>query len=195
MKYSSAFIALALALGLAGTATAEIKEKSGYVGASLGYAGYDKGGFDGYGKDKDGVSYGIFGGYRFNKYFALEGRYTYLGKYDLVAPGINGEKTEATYSIVSANAVGLLPLGDSNWELMGQAGIGNGRYKFSGGESANGRDVAYTLGVGVRWHIVPAFTVQLAADAYKFHVNDDGLPESKFSTEFGVIQLAGQWNF
>jgi len=195
MKISSVLIALAVALSLSSTANAEIKEKSGYVGASIGYAGMDKGGFDGYGKDKNSTSYGIYGGYRFNKYFALEGRYTSLGQYDLVEPGINGAKTEAEYSAITANAIGLFPLGGSNWELMGQIGLGNGRYKFSGGENANGRDVVYTIGVGARWHIKPAFTVQLGLDGYKFHVNDDGLPEAKFSTNVGVVQLAGQWNF
>jgi len=181
-------------VALTGVANADIKEKGGYVGASIGYAGYDKGGFEGYYKDKDSGSFGIYGGYKFNRYFALEGRLLNLGKYKVQEPG-EGPTSDISYSIISGHLVGLLPLGESNWELMAQAGLGSGRYKVTGEESANGRDTAYSLGVGVRWTPTPAFTMQLSADGYTFRVREDSLPEETFKTNIGVIQFAGQWNF
>jgi len=192
MKLAGIFIALTLAL--TGVANAEIKEKGGYIGGSLGYGGYKDGNFDGYAKDRDAVYYGIYGGYKFMKYFALEGRITNMGEYDLQEPG-DGPESKIRYDALTINGVGILPLGSSNWELMGQLGIGNGRYKVTGEEYADGNETIYSIGAGVRWTPTPGFTTQFSLDGYKIRLREGTLPEESFSTKLGEARLAFQWNF
>lgn len=114
-------------------------------------------------KKETDVGYKIFAGYRFVRYFAVEGGYTDLGKFhvqrDVVLPASGTVREELKINGWHLDAVGILPLGTS-FSLFGKVGgIYNqvkGSFTTSGavaiapGESANqthtGVNLKYGLG-------------------------------------------------
>ncbi|MDG1462937.1 MAG: porin family protein [Gammaproteobacteria bacterium] len=192
MRFTTTIVALFLALSA--TANAEVKAEGAYVGASVGVAKYSASGeIDGLGTDgKEGVA-GLFGGYKFMRHLAIEGRYVDLGKNTLKDDGAG--VGNADFSVVTLNIVGLLPLGDSNWELMGQVGAGYGYYTFEfydDGQLLKGNQITPSIGIGARWTPTPKITLQISADRYKFSAKEDG---GKISNKFGVAQFGAQYNF
>ncbi len=115
-KSNSSATIVALLLVLSATANAEIKEKGAYVGASLGAVSYNQNGDDLGDIETDGkeAAYGLYGGYKFMRHFALEGRYTNLGDHKLKSG--DTEVGSSDFSVISLNLIGLLPLGDSDWD-------------------------------------------------------------------------------
>lgn len=103
------------------------KDRGWYVGFSLGFA-------DDKGLDDDGVGLKIFGGYRFNRYVALEGATVSLGddlgSLDVVKDGLSVQAV-ATWPV--REKLGLFAkLGFFDWEER----VGSGEFEcssFSGG--------------------------------------------------------------
>lgn len=184
--------ALAALLAIAGTAQADIKDNGWYIGGSLGSTSSsikikEEGEEDIKLDDDTDVLYGIYGGYKFMRHFALEGRLLALGKYKEKESGLSSET-----GVITINAVGLIPLGSSNWELMGQVGIGysSNELKFEGEKE---KEPLGTIGVGVRWTPAPAFTLQLAADYYSpKDAKEDGVT---LESSITALALSGQFNF
>ena len=116
-----------VAMLTAGIASAvEVKEKGAYIGGAIGVTEVDQDSLDaverlGANVDKKDTGVQLWGGYKFLKWFAVEGRYSYLGEYTASNPGA-GVKEDA--AALTANAVFILPLGGSGWELYGQVGLG-----------------------------------------------------------------------
>lgn len=88
-----------------------------YLGGKIGAASTDDRWID-----DDDTSFGVYGGYRFNPYFALEGEYTDFGnlEVDLSELEINNARAEPrTWGL---RAVGFVPI-TPNLELLGSIGL------------------------------------------------------------------------
>ncbi len=145
---------------------------SGLLGGGFATATFDE-------DDRDN-GFKVFGGYQFNKNFALEGGYFDLGKFGFDAPTVPLGMLHGGMQLrgVNLDAVGLLPLSEK-FSLFGRVGLtyAQSRNTFSGTgattvTNANPSRLAmnYKLGVGVQY----AFTesIQLRAEAERYRVND-----------------------
>jgi len=78
--------------------------------------------------DDHATAWGLFAGYQFNPYFAVEGGYVNLGKFDysstVSAPAADTVSGHLGVQGVDAAAVGLLPFGQrQEWAVYGKAGL------------------------------------------------------------------------
>jgi len=181
--------AISLLLALSGLAQAQTKDSGFYIGASLGTTKssikIDGEKLD---DDKDKL-YGIYGGYKFTPNFALEGRLLSLGKY-------KDDDVSSETGAITINAVGLIPLGAGNWELMGQIGLGYSSNEIkTGSDKDKEKEGLGTIGVGVRWTPAPAFTLQLAADYYGIQDATATSEDVKVKNSVTALALSGQFNF
>ncbi len=124
--------------------SAAIAAADGYVGASIGSAGVDdpQGGVD----DSD-TGFKLFGGYRFNENWAVEGFYADFGEPEGTPFGIP-VSTEITG--FGAQIVGAFPVSDQV-ELFGKFGFISWEEDFTvggfGTSSDDGEDLTYGIGV------------------------------------------------
>jgi OOP family OmpA-OmpF porin len=109
----------------------------------------------------------VFGGYQFNRNFAVEVGYTDLGKGSASQTGVGSASLEASgFEIL---AVGIAPL-NPQWSLYGKLGIFSSEVdlKVSPGlgtnESESGTDLTYGFGVG--WNITKNFTLRAEYQVY-----------------------------
>lgn len=107
----------AIALGLALPATAGAVDRGFYLGGKIGAASYEDRWID-----ESDTSFGVYGGYRFNPYFSLEGVYTDFGNVrgSLTPPELGVGSVEPRSFGVAA--VGYLPVGPQ-LSLIGSAGL------------------------------------------------------------------------
>lgn len=129
--------------------------------------------------DKSGTAFGINGGYRLNRNFAVEAAWERLGSFDYSSSAgtdtING-KLEA--DALSLAGVGFYPL-SSAWSLYGKAGLAMTDAKLSansgtgatpvGGASHTGTGLL--VGAGVTYDFNPGFFAKAGWDHYA-HVGD-----------------------
>jgi OOP family OmpA-OmpF porin len=101
--------------------------------------------------DHKDTGFKVFGGYRFNQNFALEGGYADLGEATFSIPGLASGSAEA--STIFLNAVGMIPL-NPQFSLFGKAGLHMWDAKESGqvfgtpfSISDDGVDLTFGLGV------------------------------------------------
>lgn len=194
------------AMFTAGIASAaEVKEKGAYVGGAIGVTELDDDnltGFviGGFSVDKKDTGYQLWGGYKFLKWFSVEGRYSYLGEYTATAPGTVAIVKEDAAAL-TANAVFILPLGGSSWELYGQVGLGVLSYDISylgasAPPSEDGTETVGSAGVGVRWTPAPPVTISLGFDAWSAEIDRTAKffpADDDFSV--GMTRLGVQYNF
>ncbi|MBS7457447.1 porin family protein [Coralloluteibacterium stylophorae] len=107
----------ALALALALPVAAQAAERGFYAGGKVGAASYD----DDF-LDEDDTSFGVYGGFQFNPYFALEGSYTNFGDIEgsLTPPDLGTGSVEPRSFGVAA--IGMLPIGNQ-FSLLASAGL------------------------------------------------------------------------
>jgi len=179
---------LALAGLLATPAHAVQPKESGfYVGGVVGGSTFDD---DGAGDDLDldleafSPVFGAFGGYRFSKYLATEGRFTYLGD------GADDATFKST--ALTANVVGILPLGNGSFELFGQLGIGgvfvndNIDDKVPGADSVDD-EIIYTTGLGIRFWGNEKAALSLQYDFYTFEADAGGSED--YDVSYSLVTL------
>ena len=173
-----------------------LKEKGGYIGLAYGASQFeDDGAFDG-DVDDDGRAWQIYGGYRFFKYLAVEGRYTNFGEFK---SDLGFDEVKEKYSTFTAHALGIYPFGQSGVDIYGQLGVGFVLYEFSGqifGIDVDVNDTAgtFSYGAGLRY-TPPGFqrlTVQLAYDAYLFQAEG---PYRNYDQSLSMAKLGVQFNF
>lgn len=129
--------------------------------------------------DRD-TGYKIFGGYQFNRNFALEGGYFNLGKFGYAASTTPAGTLSGNSRIKGLNLdlVGLLPI-TGKLSAFGRAGVAYAdvRDSFSGTGATSmtttnphKRDANYKLGMGLQY----AFTDALAmrAEVERYRIND-----------------------
>jgi hypothetical protein len=166
---------------------AEPPSRGFYVGGGVGSATFDDDGlFAGLRFDDTDTTYGVFAGYKFMKYLAVEARYSDLGGYS-VSDGVIQESLDATG--YSAHVVGIVPLGTGGWELFGQLGIGN--VKLDSNCCGSDSTSTGSAGIGVRYYPTPHLGLSFAIDAYAWEENVNGNRDVGIST----TQLLVQYQF
>ncbi|MCW8844980.1 MAG: porin family protein [Gammaproteobacteria bacterium] len=135
----------------------ESKASGGYIGGGLGMSKFnDDGAFDGFSYDDTDTGGMIFGGYKFGKHFALEGRYTDYGSFSLMGAGFD-------VSALSVHAVGSIPFGTSGWELFGQLGFGQVSLDVVGDSTD---ESAFAAGIGIRYSFSERLSVAAQSDLF-----------------------------
>jgi len=176
-----------LLLVTAGAAAAEPQARGFYVGGMAGVTTFDDDGvFSGLGFDDSGTGYGIFGGYKFFKYLAVEARLSSLGSYE-VGSGALSEDLDAT--AISAHVVGIIPFGTSGWELFGQLGVGSLNINTN---CCDDHNTVASGGIGVRFYPNPHLGISVQTDAYVFEADDFG---STRDIGVGATQLGVHYLF
>lgn len=149
--------------------------------------------------DSSATTLTAFGGYRFNRYLAVQGNVVDLGSYE----GDNSVLRSVDLFAISATANGILPLGDSGFELYGRAGIAILEYtqtfEFAGWErenSSSGDALMGALGMAYRMPWFERLTLHAEFAKYYFETTqaytDD---EDTESHRLGVFEIAAQFNF
>ena len=129
--------------------------------------------------DRD-TGYKIFGGYQFNKNFALEGGYFDLGKFGYTATTLPAGTLNGNIKLKGLNldAVGILPITDK-FSAFGRVGVNYAQAKdsFTGtgavsvlNPNPSKNDTNYKYGLGLQY----AFTESLAvrAEAERYRIDD-----------------------
>ena len=122
----------------------------------------------------------LYGGYQFNKHFALEGGYFNLGKFAYSATTVPAGTLNGDIKLqgVSLDAVGLLPVTDK-FSAIGRLGVtyAQARDDFTGTGSVgvlnahpSKRDTNYKFGFGLQYAFTDAFAMRIEAERYR--IND-----------------------
>jgi OOP family OmpA-OmpF porin len=129
--------------------------------------------------EQQDTAYKIFGGYQFNRNFAVEAGYFNLGKFTYRSASPTGT-LNGTYEVEGLNLdlVGTMPLSE-RFSAFGRIGAqyANTHDSFSGTGSltpTNGnpskRDTNLKVGVGLQYDISPS--MQVRAEAERYRIND-----------------------
>jgi hypothetical protein len=164
-----------LTLAILGATTvqgAQPSERGFYTGGVAGFTGSDDDGLgDRYGVDLGDTSagFGLFGGYKLMKYLSVEGRFTYLGN--------GGQGVTLKPTALTANLVGILPLGSRGLELFGQVGVGgvfiNENLEDRGAPGLDDETVA-TVGAGIRAYATEKVALTAQYDLYGWQSKVEG---------------------
>jgi OOP family OmpA-OmpF porin len=131
------------------------------------------------GNEQQDTAYKIFGGYQFNRNFALEAGYFNLGKFTYRATA-GADTLNGTYDVegINLDLVGTMPLGE-RFSAFGRFGIQHAltRDGFNGtgtlapaNNSPSKRENNLKVGVGLQYDISP--TMQLRGEAERYRIND-----------------------
>lgn len=129
--------------------------------------------------DRDNA-YKLFGGYQFNRNFALEGGYFDLGKFGFKATTVPAGTLTGTIRVQGLNldAVGILPFTEK-FSAFGRVGATYAETKdtFSGtgavgvtNPNPTKSDTNYKYGVGLQYDVTQALALRLEAERYR--IND-----------------------
>lgn len=134
--------------------------------------------------DDHATTWGLFGGYQFNPYFALEGGYVNLGKFDysstVSSPAADTVSGHFGVQGIDAAAVGLLPFGEQ-WAAYGKAGLLYAKSTLdassSGAVMAGDADhwsASPLLGAGINYDLTRKVALRAEYDRY-FRVGDSSV--------------------
>jgi OOP family OmpA-OmpF porin len=129
--------------------------------------------------DRD-TGFKIFGGYQFNRNFALEGGYFDLGKFGFMANTVPAGTLSGSMRLrgVNLDLVGMLPI-TGKFSAFGRVGMNyaEARDSFTGTGFVNvltpspgKRDTNLKYGLGVQYNFTPALGMRLEGERYR--VND-----------------------
>jgi OmpA-OmpF porin, OOP family len=130
--------------------------------------------------DNRDIGYKLYGGYRFNRNFALEGGYFNLGKFAFTATTVPPGTLTGNIRLQGLNldAVGILPITE-RFSAFGRAGLNfaQARDSFAGTGIVNvtnpnpsKRDTNYKLGLGLQYDFTDSLGMRLEAERYR--IND-----------------------
>lgn len=134
----------------------------------------------------NGGLFSLLGGYQFNKNFATELQYAYLGKaeYNTLAP----TATVKTHSF-GLNGVGILPVSDA-FGLYGKFGLAFNTSSVSNMPAGAGVDgkthFGTTVGLGVQYNVVPSFGLRAGWDRYDAALKATGASDNYFKSTWSV---------
>ncbi|MEO5702489.1 MAG: OmpA family protein [Gammaproteobacteria bacterium] len=128
-------------------------------------------------EDERSTGYKLFGGYQFNKYFALEGGYFNLGDFGFTATTVPAGTLQGNIEIQGLNldAVGILPISEK-FSAFGRVGLNyaDSDVSFAGTGSVivldpnpSKRDMNYKFGVGLQYAITESLTMRAEAERYR----------------------------
>ena len=182
-----------IALTVIGSRIATAQDSGWYGGANVGQShatiddGRIRGGLQASGfatsslnNGERDLGYKIFGGYQFNRYFALEAGYFDLGKFSFHATTVPAGNLDGSLKLKGGNldAVGLLPI-TGNFSVFGRVGAtyANTSDSFSGSGAVRALDPGpskrgfnYKLGVGLQYQITQALAMRGEVERYR--IND-----------------------
>jgi OOP family OmpA-OmpF porin len=128
--------------------------------------------------DSKGVGYKVFGGWRINKYFAVEGGYFDLGKFGFKATTVPAGTFNGDIKVrgVNLDLVGFVPIGEK-FSLFGRVGAdyaeakdhftGTGLVTVTGNPNPSKRAANYKFGVGVQYDFSTALSLRAEAERYR----------------------------
>jgi OOP family OmpA-OmpF porin len=203
-----------IAFATIASALAQASEPGWYIGGNLGqsratfdseeiFGALSGQGFTGtsYSEDERDAGYKLFGGYQFNRYFALEGGYFDLGEFDFNAhttpPGTLDGSLELNG--INFDAVGILPFTEK-FSAFGRIGVNYAKAKASidGTGAVSTLDpnsseygTNYKLGVGIEYAFTRSVAMRVEAERYRI---DDSL-DAKGDVDLfsvGVLYRFGQ---
>lgn len=127
-------------------------------------------------EDRD-TGYKLFGGYQFNKNFALEGGYFDLGEFGYTATTVPTGTLNGNLKLkgVNLDAVGILPI-TARFAAFGRVGVNYAEAKnsVSGTGSVNvpnpnpsKRDTNYKFGLGLQYALTESLAMRAEAERYR----------------------------
>lgn len=138
-----------------------------------------------YSDDEQDLGYKLFGGYQFNKNFALEGGYFNLGKFNYSLSTPNGS-LDGNIKVMGLNldAVGILPITE-DFSAFAKIGANYAQAKDSfnstgtismSDDSPQKNDLNYKFGAGLQYAVSDALALRLEAERYRINdaVGNDG---------------------
>lgn len=182
-----------VALAVIASPYAAADDAAWYAGASLGQskanidnAGISRGLLGGgftttaINADDRDTGYKLFGGYQFNKNFALEAGYFDLGSFGFAATTVPAGTLNGNIKLKGLNldAVGMLPLTE-RWSAMGRVGVNYAEASdsFTGTGAVNvlnpnpgKREANYKVGLGVQYAVTDSLSIRGEAERYR--IND-----------------------
>jgi OOP family OmpA-OmpF porin len=177
----------AIVLGLAASSALAADDKTAWnAGVAAVFADYS---FDTGDIEDSSTGFKLFAGYRFNKWFGVEGAYHNFGDFEEdLDPGFAGGDGQAELDGFSASGLVYAPIGGESFDVYGKAGY----YYFD--QDAVVDDAVVTsntpsgllLGAGSRFNISEQFGVRLEADWFDI---DDG---DLWSLNLGFEYLFGR---
>ncbi len=131
-------------------------------------------------RDESDTAYKLFGGYQFNRHFALEAGYFNLGEFGFTSTTTPAGQLDGRIKLQGLNLdlVGTLPLGE-RWSAIARVGAHNTRARdsFTGGGAVSvanpnpsKRETNFKLGAGLQYAFSPSFLVR--AEAERYRIND-----------------------
>jgi OOP family OmpA-OmpF porin len=119
----------------------------------------------------------LFGGYKFNRYFAVEGGYFDLGKFGFTATTVPAGTLSGNIKVkgVNLDLVGILPLTEK-FSAFGRVGMNYAQAKdsFSGtgavtvsNASPSKSEMNYKFGVGLQYDFTQSLGMRLEAERYR----------------------------
>jgi len=129
--------------------------------------------------DRD-TGYKVFGGYQFNKNFAIEAGYFDLGRFNFTATTVPAGTLTGNFRVKGLNldAVGALPITEK-LSAFGRIGVqyAKTRDSFAGtgavlvaNPNPSERDTNYKYGLGMQYDFTPTLGVRVEAERYR--IND-----------------------
>lgn len=161
----------------------EPKSKGAYIGASVGLSIFDDDNGLGIFNDDEDTAFQGYLGYKFFKYLGVEARYADFGGF---SDGFDTLELKSR----SIHAIAFIPFGTSGVEMFGQLGLAEIDQSVAGFGSED--DSALSGGIGVRWHVTPAFVVGAQIDAFVWENDNLG---SGYDLSLATNQLTFQINF
>ena len=130
--------------------------------------------------DNRDTGYKLFGGYQFNKNFALEGGYFDLGRFGFTATTVPAGPLTGNIKLKGLNLdmVGTLPITEK-FSAFGRVGVNYAEAKdsFTGtgavhvlNPNPSKRDTNYKLGLGLQYALTDSLAVR--AEAERYRIND-----------------------
>jgi OOP family OmpA-OmpF porin len=130
-------------------------------------------------RDRD-TGYKLYGGYQFNKYFALEGGYFDLGEFGFTANTVPLGTLNGNIKLrgVNFDLIGILPISEK-FSAFGRVGVNHAEAKdsFTGtgavtvlNPNPSKRDTNYKVGLGLQYDFTGPFA--LRAEVERYRIND-----------------------
>lgn len=197
MKAKILSLSVIAALGFAVAAQAAVPETA-YVGVRGGWAHMDMDTNDwASADDKDAVGYGIYAGYNFTSWAAIEAGYNFFDGFSYTAKdsdtgAVLGSEDFTVHGPEAALRLAF-PLGPDGSDIYVRGGAMWATYKFDSSTEGNytAHEIAPFVGAGVQYAVTKNFGVRVGYDYYFNVVDKDGDPD----TDIGLLYAGLQFTF
>ncbi|WP_286035859.1 OmpA family protein [Succinatimonas hippei] len=197
MKAKILSLSVIAALGFAVAAQAAVPETA-YVGVRGGWAHMDMDTVDwASADDKDAVGYGIYAGYNFTSWAAIEAGYNFFDGFSYTAKdsdtgAVLGSEDFTVHGPEAALRLAF-PLGPDGSDIYVRGGAMWATYKFDSSTEGNytAHEIAPFVGAGVQYAVTKNFGVRVGYDYYFNVVDKDGDPD----TDIGLLYAGLQFTF